>query len=304
MACVAFDLDNTLGFFEVTNALAYLWSPQFLENPEQSRRNGPLKLSQKLCTKLRQARLSFAHSLLRDRDILAIVLRPNLDAMILPLLEAKRQRQLKTVIMYSNTGVSYSTELAKNLIETMYKSPGLFSLIADHWHPLRSADHPNHRPGQYVEPRKTIETLQLLFKRASRSSNDIPLQNILFVDDRTPKHALQQQEPAGLTYLVPSHFVPMITDEQKDYILFLALTALEEHGILSNKEYLESGFCFRDIPYEMTKRHSIRGFPDLLEYVSNAMDRVHGSVNPWTPDTQAISRQVQEFLEQVRKYKV
>ena len=304
MACVAFDLDNTLGFFEVTNALAYLWSPQFLENPEQSRKNGPLKLSRSLDTKLREARLSFAHSLLRDKAILSTILRPNLDAMIVPLLQAKRQRRLKTVIMYSNTGVSYSTELAKTLIETMYKSPALFSLIADHWHPLRRADHPNHRPGQYVEPRKTIETLQLLFKRASHSSNDIPLQNILFVDDRTPKHALQQQEPAGLTYLVPSHFVPVITAEQKDYILFLALTALQQHGILSNREYMESGFCFRDIPYEMTNHHSIRGFPDLLDYVSSVMDRVHGSVSPWTPDTQAISRQVQEFLEQVRKYKV
>jgi hypothetical protein len=297
MAHVAFDLDNTLGFFEVTNKLAFLWSPSFLDSPEHSVVNSPLKISSTLKAQLAAARDSFANKLLRDKATLDTVIRPNLDALMLPLLEAEKRDQLKTIIIYSNTGVSYSLELAKALIEAKYGGKKIFSLLADHWHPLRKADHKDHRPGHYVEPYKTIETLELLFKAAKNTGEKIPYKHILFVDDRMPKHTLQEQESEGLTYLVPSHFIPKITHEQKEYILFLALTSLAEQGVLRSTEYFRSGFCIRNIPYELTKIHKIRGFPDLLEYVFKSMEHVKGPARAWVPDTASLKAKVDAFLK-------
>jgi hypothetical protein len=299
MAYVAFDLDNTLGFFELTNKFAFLWSPSFLDTPEQSNVNRPLNLSPKLSQQLKRAREIFVDKLLEDKDILSTIIRPNIDTLILPLLEAKKKGKLKTIIIYSNTGVTYSLELAKAILEKKYGTE-LFSLLADHWHPLRTADHKDHRPGQYVEPYKTIQTLTLLFNAATKSQSNIPYENILFVDDRMPKHTLQQQEVDGLTYLVPTHFVPKITHMQKDYLLFLAWMSLEEAGLLRNPDYFRSGFCRRNIPYELTKVHTIRGFPDLLTYVFQSVEHVKGAVRAWTPDTATLKAKMARFLKQVR----
>lgn len=297
MACVAFDLDCTLGFFEITNPLVYLWSIEHIRNPEQARVNRQFKPSITLLNRLQRAKETFAKSLLADPAILSTVIRPNLDALMLPLLEAKKVNRLKTIIIYSNTGVSYSVELAKFLIESIYKT-NVFSLEADHWHPLRTADHVNRMNGHYVEPYKTMETLQKLFKKALHKKKSIPIKNILFVDDRSPKHKLQENEAEGLTYIVPTHFNPVVTKKQKDYIMFLAVSALVSQGLTDNKEYLESGFCHRNIPYDFTKQESISGLPALLEYVRNEMDTSRGA--PWVQDTAALSAQVRTFLSGVR----
>jgi hypothetical protein len=299
MAYVAFDLDNTLGFFEITNKFAFLWSPSFLDNPEHSIVNRPLNLPSSLSQQLKRARQIFVDKLLEDKDILNTIIRPNIDSLILPLLEAKKKGKLKTIIIYSNTGVSYSLELAKAILEKKYGTE-IFSLLADHWHPLRAADHKDHRPGHYVEPYKTIQTLTLLFKSATKEKANIPYKNILFVDDRMPKHTLQVQEVEGLTYLVPTHFVPKITHLQKDYLLFLAWMSLEEAGLLRNPDYFRSGFCTRNIPYEITKVYTIRGFPDLLAYVFQSVEHVKGSVRAWVPDTASLKAKMTRFLKQVR----
>jgi len=166
MAYVAFDLDNTLGFFELTNPLAFLWSPDFLENPEQSAVNQRLEISSKLNTKLKRARATFADSLLNDSDLLSLVIRPNIDAILVPLL--KNKKKLKAVIIYSNTGVTYSMELAKYLIEKKFRAPGLISLMADHWHPLRVADRPRYVPeADMSSPRKPSKLFSFFFARLS-----------------------------------------------------------------------------------------------------------------------------------------
>jgi hypothetical protein len=261
-----------LGFFEVTNALANLWSPDCIENPEQSRINSPIKISTSLRNTLKKVRRTFADSLLEDAHLLSTILRPNLDELILPLLEPKR---VKTVIIYSNTGVTYSTELAKYLIETKYAAPQLFSLQADAWHPLRTADR-----GPILS--KRIETLQLLFQQSTGTTQPIPLKNIVFVDDLIPKHTLKEQEKDGLRYVVPTKFVPSITAEDKELILLLAWSALEKHGLFNNREYLNSPFFHRKIPYEHTKFHTIDGVIELFDYVMSRMESVKGG--QWKPD--------------------
>ena len=298
MAYVAFDLDNTLGFFELTNPLAFLWSPDFLENPEQSAVNHRLDISSKHNAKLKKARATFANSLLNDSDLLSLVIRPNIDAIILPLL--KKKKKLKTAIIYSNTGVTYSMELAKYLIEKKFKAPEFISLMADHWHPLRVADRPRYVPeGRYVQPEKTIKTLQLLFRTALGTKTVPPVNKIMFVDDRDPKHKLEAQEEDGLTYVVPTAFFPKFTDYQKRAIMFLALEALDREGLLSDEEYLSSGFCNRIIPYDYTKRHPVRGFPALFNYVWDQVMEVKSEYNTWEPDTISLQGRVEQYLENI-----
>lgn len=297
MAYVAFDLDNTLGFFGITNKLGDLWTTQHIITPEQQNTNA--RISKRLEIKLARARETFAKLLLKDKNILYTVLRPNLDALIKPLLDAKHARKLKTVIIYSNTGSDYSLELAKYLIETHYKCRGFFSLMANHWHPLRGLDHVGSVQGRYTEPLKTIETLQRLFKRATHSQNTVPLSKILFVDDRLVKHDLEKQEPEGLTYLVPTRFVPPANDRQRQHILLLALYALNEQGLLTSNEYLDSPFCNRDIMYDYTHSTKIRGFNDLLDYVKLKIYQEERPQNKWRSDTPQILSRMNKFLHQV-----
>jgi hypothetical protein len=297
MAHVAFDLDNTLGFFGVTNKLGDLWTPQHITTPEQQ--NTGAKISKRLEMRLARARETFAKCLLKDKNMLFTVLRPNLDAMIKPLLDAKHARKLKTVIIYSNTGSDYSLELAKYLIETYYKCRGFFSLMANHWHPLRDLDHIGAVPGHYHEPLKTIQTLQRLFKRATHSQTTVPLSKILFVDDRLVKHDLEKQEPEGLTYLVPTRFVPPANDRQRQRILLMALYALNEQGLLTSSEYLDSPFCNRDIVYDHMHRLRIRGFGDLLDYVKLQIYGEEAPEKKWRSDTPHILSTMNKFLQQI-----
>ena len=291
MAYVAFDLDNTLGFFELTNSFAFLWSPDFLENPEQSAPNAQLEISSTLNKKLTKARETFAAELLKDPQLLSTVLRTNLDDMILPLLKA----DVKGVIIYSNTGVTYSMELAKYLIEHKYNCPGFIKLMADHWHPLRVADRPRYVPeGRYVQPEKTIKTLQLLFRSATGVAP--PPSDILFVDDRTPKHKLEAQEAEGLTYIVPKAFYPTISNDQRRRILFVAFESLQRCGVF-NEEYMASGFCNRNIPYHHTKKLKIDGFPALLGFVWKQVLGIENHV--WTEDKDLIA----EFTTYLKKVK-
>jgi hypothetical protein len=185
-------------------------------------------------------------------------------------------------------------ELGKYLIEHKFKSPNLISFMADHWHPLRTADRPGPIvPGKYVQPEKTLKTVQLLFRTASRSTPTPD--KILFVDDRNPKHKLEAQEKEGLKYIVCKAFYPSFTKEDRDLLLFLALEAIQRGGLLSDREYL-SEFCHRTIPYNYTKAHRVRSFPELYDYVARRVYAVETSP-PWKPDTDSLREEVRAFLQ-------
>lgn len=300
MAHVAFDLDNTLGFFELTNPLAYFWSPELIENPEQSRVNGPVEISHKLRKKLSRARVHFANAILADRQLLFMILRPNIGVILQPLLKAWRAGDVAAVIIYSNTGVTYSMELAEYLIERHWRTP-LFDLAADHWHPLREADHPKRPPpNRYVEPLKTIETLKKLFRAATGARRGPLTESIVFVDDRQPKHKLAEQESEGLSYVVPTSYFPRVSAELRKRILGYAVQALDRERLLGNPEYLQSPFCYRNIPYDFTKIHELRGFPDLFNYVSGQVLRVDAPRIPWRDDTMTLSAAFTSSLEKAK----
>jgi hypothetical protein len=122
----------------------------------------------------------------------------------------------------------------------------------------------------------------------------------MFVDDRDPKHKLEQQESEGLTYVIPTSFYPRITDYQKRSLLFLALEALQACHLLDDEEYLASGFCHRNIslmPYHKMQKRQINGFPSLLAHVWHEIKGVDSS--HWEPDTIALESRVHTFLKKI-----
>ena len=293
MAYVAFDLDNTLGYFEVVGPLAFFMSPEFLKNPEESVRN-PLTISRRLTLLLEHVRHDFAAELLKRPHILHAVLRPNLDTLIKPLLKKKT-----TVIIYSNTGNAFSTHLAKDLIERKYKSPGLIKLIADVFHPLRKPETSALRGGDgFLNPDKTFPVLNTLLAAAAKRQSTIHPGLILFVDDRTPVHPIAEAVPRGLTYIKPTPYAPRLSKAVRQEILEVALGVMDRVGLLSNAEYLASGFCYR-----MVRRKGgvtvLRGFPDLLSYVWKSMNETYYPPAPWANDTPNLESGMRRFFGQL-----
>lgn len=298
MACVAFDLDWTIGNFDILWYVAHLWSLEDINTTEQRNGLAPFVPSRGLQTTLERVKHTFANYLLRDNAILDLIIRPNIHEILHPLLEARRSRHLKTMIIYSNTGSPYTVELAEYLLERMFKTSKLFSIKADWWNPLRAADK-SVIEGEVIM-HKRIETLQLLFQKGLKTKKKIPLSNILFIDDRTPRHTLVQQIPDGLTYLVPTPFRPAMTKQQKEYLLFLAFAAMQEHGLFENTEYLESRFCHRKITFSYPE-YSVQvvdSINDLFLTIARYMLDVEGA--PWVSDSAALKSAVKTFLKQAK----
>lgn len=295
---VAFDLDRTLGAFDLTNALAYFWSAELITNPEQAEVNDPTHLSVSLTHKLASARKHFAARLLEHPDLLDRVLRPNLDTIMSPLLKLKKEHKLGAVVIYSNTGVTDSMHLAKALIEKKFHAPRFFQVLADHWHPLREKDRQVDPadPDRYIEPLKQVGTLQLLFREAG-AKTPVPLSEILFVDDRPVKHAIQEGEAGGLTYIMPKIFIPHITKEERMEILNLALEALEEEGLLKSSQYLNSPFCQRNIRITSDSAVAIENFDDLLMFVRERVEQAESAHQAWRPDTEELAAEMDVLLQ-------
>lgn len=294
MAFVAFDLDNTLGYFEVVGPLAYFMSPDYLMNPEESVKN-PLTLSKRLMAKLQNVRRDFVTKLLQRPDVLHAVLRPNLDALIRPLLKEKI-----TVIIYSNTGNTFSTHLAKDLIERKYKAPGLIKLIADVFHPLRAPETTGAAGADgFLNPDKTFPVLERLLQAASHRHAPIHPAQIAFVDDRTPMHPIVEARKRGLTYIQPTPYAPRLTRKVRQEILQIALEAMEKAGLLSDGEYLSSGICFRRIRRQEGVT-TLRGFPDVFSYVWKTMNETYYPPMQWEADTLSLESGMRRFFQQAR----
>ena len=299
-AYAGFDVDMTLGFFELTNPLALFWSPELLENGATE--NGHPPLSARLRARLAAARKHFADYLLNFPELLVFVLRPNISVLLIPLLKLRQAKKLKAVVLYSNTGVTYSLELAKQLLEGLFHVYGLIGAAADIWHPFRVAD----EVPETDEPLKRFETLVRLLRAASskKSGPTLPIspEQVVFVDDRQPRHALAAEEAHGLTYIVPTPFFSHPSKDAKKEILALALLALEGQGLLENEEYLSSPFCNRIVASAKTSRQKeIHGFESLKKLVEEELERGVGRyAGKWQDDTAELSAAMDAFVAKFR----
>jgi len=233
MALVAFDLDNTLGFFFHVGIWSDFFSVDTIENSFNKELNPTLKLSPSLRKKLRNAESLYTNKILNNPKVLKTILRPNLDEMILPLI--KNKKKIRAVVIYSNTWNTFNVHLGKELIETVYKCKGLFDCVIDASHPVRQADWKQTEDGQ---PLKTFKVLNSIFTDICKVKGPITPDDILFVDERPKKHILQH-EP-GLTYLKPSIFDPKLSMPLRKSIFMMGMEVLEETGLLDDPEYIKS----------------------------------------------------------------
>ena len=293
-AYVGFDVDLTLGFFEYTNYLAFFWSPEYYETITEDAGRRAASVSPRLKDKLRDARRLFAELLLNDPPLLFTVLRANIGAMMEPLLRLRTAKKLKAAVLYSNTGVTYSLELATQLLEGLFRVPGFIGAAADIYHPYRQ-DPPDFIYGE-PEPRKTFETLVRLFQKAAKKATPIKPKQVLFLDDRYVKHSLAAEEAAGLAYVMPTPFFTHPTQEQVQKLWNLAISAMKQVGLDRDDEYLDSVFCVQNLPPNHGERRSIMGFDDLAAYVYSEME--HGARRfrgKWEDDSLGLSVQIEEW---------
>lgn len=289
MALVAFDLDNTLGFFFHIGIWSDFFSVDTIENSFNKKINPTLKLSTSLRKKLRRAEALYIKKLLDSPAILKTILRPNLDEMILPLIRNKKK--IRAIIIYSNTWNTFTPYIGKELIESIYKCNGLFDCVIDASHSVRHHDWRETEGGQ---PLKTFQVLKTIFTDICNVKGAIRPEHILFVDEREKKHRLQHE--VGLTYLKPTVFDPKLTIANREEIFMMGLEVLEETGLLHDREYLSSDIFHCKKYTDTDKTVAINSIYQLLEIAEKKLrlEGTHGS--KFKDDSKEIQDCIQAFL--------
>lgn len=269
MAYIGFDLDNTLGVFYHVAAAGHFFSQDIFDNSETLQLNPNFHLSSSLRKRLAAAEERFLRQIAIRPHLVNEILRPNLDALIRPVLQGRIYGKVRAVCIYSNTINTFSMKLAKMLIEDRYKAPGLFCACVDATDSLRERDFHTEK-GRSAEPKKTYPVLKGIFKTLCHVRSSIPPSKIIFVDDRKVPHAIKTSEADGLTYIKPVAYNPIISREHKKEIMYILLETLSAEELLNDDEYLKSSIfrCLKR-PYFNEKITVIGNFGDLLQYVAD-----------------------------------
>lgn len=292
MALFAFDLDNTLAFAEHLVPFGEFLSVATLNNLCSQHMNGPLRISKRLAARLARAEQRFIATVADRQHLVNTILRPNLDALMRPILVNHRAGKVRGVVIYSNSASSFCLHLVATLIEQRYQTPGLFCDLVDAGDPIRKHDYERLSRGQ---PLKTYRVARAIFKRCGAHTPFGP-QNIVFVDERLQRHAIEAQVADGLTYIQPTVYAPTVPNAQKKELFTLLVETLAAEGLLADTEYLNSPVfhCLKN--FWGTKRwRAIANFGDLMEFAAESLDRV-GSGIPFTDDTKALRRQLLRAL--------
>ena len=287
MALVAFDLDSTLGTFYGLTAWAHAFSVETLENPLFRRFNHGFHVSQKLRQRLAAVEDTFIRELVKREDLQDRILRPNLDAMIRPLLAARQMGKVQAVVIYSNTWNTFSMRLAKELIEHRYQAPGLFTALIDATHPIRAHD---WKRVEYGEPLKTFHTLRRIFKELCGVQGPIHRSDIVFIDERVRKHDLWRDVDLGLTYIQPSEYSPVFSERIRKEFVRVGLKVLRDTALLEDWRFIGSDVvrCIK-VTYDLDLI-PIQGVGELLDYIEKAIHKENRKGVAFVDDTQSLRR--------------
>jgi hypothetical protein len=233
-AFVAFDLDSTLGSFDPVGPWSGLFSVETLENGERR-----IPLTPALKRRLRAAESLFIEKVKADKKMMNLIFRPNLDALMTPLIKAKRAGKVRAGCIYSNTFETFTMYFAKRIIEERYAYPGFFDCLVDSTHPIRKYDWDQNKVDN-KQPLKTFHGLKKIFKTLCGVKEDIPPESILFVDDRSVKHHLEAEEKNGLTYLQVAAYVPDFSEGIRKRAYIMGLEVLLETNLVDCPEFLSS----------------------------------------------------------------
>lgn len=293
MALVAFDLDNTLGSFDTMGPWSDFFSVETLENSINRH-----TLSAALKTRLRKAEDLLIEKIKANKDLFELVFRPNLDALIAPLVKAKRSGKVKAICIYSNTTCTFSMHFAKRIIEERYSCPDFFDCLVDVTHPIRKYDW-EHNTEDKRQPLKTFIGLKKIFKELCGVTDTISPDRILFVDDRTVKHHLAQEEKDGLTYLQVSGYVPSISKTLRKKAYFIGLQVLLETQLMDYPAYLSSNIFHTDkeaVIGDTPAKIEVDGFFSLLGLVEKEIHDPYYPPMTFKDDTTKIRHVMATFL--------
>jgi predicted phosphatase len=296
MALIAFDLDNTLGYFSHVGVWADFFSVDTLENSLNHILNPKFKISDKLRETLETAEKLYMDKILNSKAILKTTLRPNLDAMIKPLIKAKKAGKVRAICIYSNTWNTFSVDLGKMLIESIYSAPNLFDAVVDASHPIRKDDWGLRKQGNQI---KTFRVLKSIFRDLCSVKDEINPSDILFVDERPRKHVIQESETDGLTYLKPSVYLPDVSMHVLKEVFTIGLEVLKESGLSKNETYLDSD-VFHCLKYGGWHKNNefipIGHMHELLETTESLLKSLANRGVPFIDDTHHIKKVIGAFL--------
>jgi len=293
---VAFDLDNTLGCFDGIYPWGYFFSVDELENGVNAL---DIDTPPALKGRLKKAEQLFIKKLRAYRELFSVILRPNLDALIKPLIRAKRNGTVRAICMYSNTSSTFTMHFAKHIIEEQYSCPGFFDCMVDATDPIRKHDWEDSK--DWSQPLKTFPVLKRIFKEYCGVTDIITPDRILFVDDRKERHHLANEEKHGLTYLQVTPYVPDITRRMREMIYTIGLEVLLETNLVDYPPYLFSNI-FETTREKRTdsgrrSRVDIRGMFDMLEFTETAVLSPWSNPVDFSDDTAAIRRVMALFVK-------
>ena len=237
MAVVAFDLDNTLGYFSHVGIWGDMFSIDTLKNSFNLALNPRFKITPALKQKLLRAERMYMNEILNSPTVLQSVLRPNLDMMIKPLIKAKKQGKVRAICIYSNTWNTFTVYLGKFLIEKLYNCHNLFDCVVDASHPIRDFDWSTRKQGDQI---KTFKVLKSIFRRLCGVKGTILPHHILFVDERADKHQIADAEKDGLVYLKPTEFLPKNSVDLLNEVYRMGIRTMKDSGLYNDREYNNS----------------------------------------------------------------
>jgi len=301
MSLVAFDLDNTLGYFDLIAPWGEMFSLELLENSVNLQNNPGFHLTTKVRILMREMEKKFIEIVESTPIFMDTLLRPNLDALLVPLIRAKRVKQVRAVCIYSNSSSIFKLKFAKLVIEHKYRCPGFFDCLVDSVHPIRNYDWRKREDGRY-EPLKTFATLKRIFKDLCGVKSIISPEDILFVDDRNPKHHLANDEKFGLTYLKPTAFSPPISQMIYDEFYSKVMLTFHKMGAFNDIDYISS-HVFDCVKYDVYSKEKTRlhGMFQLLRYIEHSMEDRSTRPTDFKDDSKKIQYTIAKFL--VRKLK-
>ena len=291
MALVAFDLDKTLGYFKHVSPWGDFFSVETLENSFNTSINPGFTIPATLRGKLRKAETIFIETLLSNKPILQTLLRPNVGSLLRPLIRAKNAKKIRAVCIYSNTWSTFTVVLAKRLLERLYDCPGFFDATIDATHPLRAHDWGTI---EYDEPIKTFRVLRDIFRTECGVKGAIEPSDVLFVDEREEDHSILGTH--GVTYLKPTPFSPVISDEIKEYVFMAGVAALDESGLFADREYLDSKIFHCNKFARNNTTFKLNSMLQLLELAEEYIRKAGSNPVVFNNDSASCKRTIAKYL--------
>lgn len=237
MACIGFDLDETLGRFSVAfYPLMFLTPNESMYNEIWSGMHGtaripaPTVFSDDLKQKCENAFELFCQCIAEKEKTGLGLIRPEIIPIAKRLYELKQENppRVKSVVIYSNNGNMATLRFAARVIEILAEAPGLFCNFLHWFHPSRHSEIQYGNPGAAT---KTFKTLVNAFHEGGCPRDEIDLDTVYFFDD------LKHPDIANMIGDNYFHVPPYKVDANPVEIDKCFVSAFKEAGLETDAAY-------------------------------------------------------------------